>query len=156
MDPKSFLTAADPFVALRRDLDRMFEHFGRGLGLPASTTSAGFLSPRVDVAETEAGLEITAELPGVKPEDVTLDLEEGVLTLKAERRSETEEKDEKKQYHLVERARGSYMRRFALPFTPANDAVEAKFEQGMLHIRLPRPKEAPKPVSRIAVQSGSG
>jgi len=154
MDNNALLPAGDPFVALRRNMDRMLEQFGRGFGLPALPTTTGFLSPRVDVAETEAGLEITAELPGVKSEDVTLDLENGVLTLKAERRSDSEQKDEKKQYHLIERAQGSYLRRFALPFNPASDSVEAKFEQGTLHIRLPRPKDSPKPVSRIQIQAG--
>lgn len=145
----------DPFVALRRDMERMLEQFGRGFGVPAlAATSAGFLSPKVNVAETEKGLEITAELPGVKPEEVTLDLENGVLTLKAERREEKEEKDAARQYHLVERAQGSYLRRFALPFEPASDAVEARFDQGVLHVFLPRPPEAAKPVSRIAIKAG--
>lgn len=161
MDLKSLFPVAragaegDPFVALRREMDRMLEQFGRGFGLPAmAPTSAGFLSPKVNVAETEKGIEITAELPGVKPEDVTLDLENGVLTLKAEHKAEKEEKDEAKQYHLVERSQGSYMRRFALPFEPPSDAVEARFENGVLHIFLPRPPEPQKTVSRIAIKSG--
>ena len=154
MDLKSLVPGGDPFAAMRRDMERIFDQFARGFGLPAApATTAGFLSPRVNVAETEKGLEITAELPGVKPEEVSLELEEGVLTLKAEQRAEKEEKDETRRYHLVERASGTYLRRFALPFLPASEAIQARFEQGVLHIFIPRPAAAPKPVSRIAIQS---
>ncbi|MCU0946430.1 MAG: Hsp20/alpha crystallin family protein [Rubritepida sp.] len=154
MDLRSLIPTGDSFAALRRDMERVFDQFGRGFALPATaTTTAGFLSPKVDVAETAKGLEITAELPGVKPEHVSLDLEEGVLTLKAERREEKEEKDEARHFHLVERASGTYLRRFALPFLPASDAVEARFEQGVLHVFVPRPAEAAKPVSRIAIRT---
>lgn len=153
MDLKSLIPPGDPFTALRRDMERVFEQFGRGFGLPPiPATTAGFLSPKVNVAETEKGIEITAELPGVKPEEVNLDLEDGVLTLRAEQRAEKEERDEKRHYHLVERSSGSYLRRFALPFLPASDAVQARFEQGVLHVFVPRPPEAPKAASRIAIQ----
>lgn len=139
MDLKSLVPAGDAFGALRRDMERMFDQFGRGFGLPAAAMPAGFLSPKVNVSETENGIEISAEMPGVKPEEISLDLEHDVLTLQAERREEKEEKDEKREYYLVERSSGSYLRRFTLPFVPASDAVEAKFEQGVLHVFVPRP-----------------
>lgn len=161
MDWKSLLAPGrttgegDPFVALRREMDRMIEQFGRGFAMPGlATTSTGFVSPRVNVAETEKGLEISAELPGFKPEEVSLDLEGDVLTLKAERRQEREEKEEEKRYHLIERMSGSYLRRFALPFAPQSDAVQARFDNGVLHVFLPRPPDAPKGASRIAIQAG--
>lgn len=142
----------DPVNSLRREMDRMLEDFTRGWNLPQA--GAAFQTPRVDVAETEKGLEITAELPGMAPEDITLDVADGVLTLQAERKAENETKDEKKQYHLVERSYGKYLRRFALPFQAANDQIEAKFDKGVLHIAIPRPPQAEAAASRIAIKSG--
>lgn len=142
----------DPIDSLRREMDRMLEDFTRSWSLPQP--GAAFQSPRVDVAETEKGLEITAELPGMAPEDVTLDVVDGVLTLQAERKAESETKDEKKQYHLVERSYGKYLRRFALPFQAANDQIEAKFDKGVLHIAIPRPPQAETAASRIAIKAG--
>lgn len=140
---------ADPLLSLRREMDRMFQDMTRAL--PA-TTAAGFLNPKVNLAETEAGLELTAELPGVKQEDIKLDLNQDVLTLEASTAAEKEEKDEKRQWHLVERSSGTFLRRFVLPFQPEPDKVTASFEAGVLKVTLPRPPETAKPSSRIPIQ----
>jgi HSP20 family protein len=132
----------DPFTALRREMDRMFDEFSRGFGTPSAEVENGFLAPRMDVAETEKGLEITAELPGVDPKDISLDVTDGVMTLRAERKSETERKDEKKRYHLVERREGSFLRRFSLPFEPDQDKMEAQFDKGVLRVTVPRSAKA--------------
>ena len=105
----------DPFTGFREEMDRLLEDFGRGLPAAMTSEKGGFLVPKVDVAETGAGLELTAELPGFDEKDVTLDIHDGVLTIKAEHKDEREEKDEDKHYHLVERSQGTFMRRFALP-----------------------------------------
>lgn len=145
----------DPFLNLRREMDRMFESFTRDWPFPTALggEQGGFLSPRVNVAETETGLELTAELPGVDEKDIDIDLTDGVLTLKAEQRSEREEKDEKKRYHLVERSYGTFMRRFALPFEPDEDKVEASFDKGILRIAVPRSADADKQGRKIAVKA---
>lgn len=143
----------DPFLSLRREMDRMFDDFSRGWSLPSPASSNGFLSPRVDVAETDKGLEVTAELPGIDQKDIELDIADNVLTLKAERATEKEEKDEKKHYHLVERSHGSYMRRFALPFEADPDKVEASFDKGVLKVFVPRSPEAEKHVKKIAIKA---
>ncbi|MBP0574263.1 Hsp20/alpha crystallin family protein, partial [Mycobacterium tuberculosis] len=70
------------------------------------------------MAESDKGLEMTAELPGVDPKDINLDIADGMLTLKATTEASKEEKDDNKHYHLVERSCGTFMRRFALPFVP--------------------------------------
>ncbi|WP_448578209.1 Hsp20/alpha crystallin family protein [Thermaurantiacus sp.] len=134
--------SADPFAAMRREMDRMFEEFSR-----AGPLASGFLSPRVDVAETDSGLEIHAELPGIEPKDVDLELDDGVLTLKAETSKTREEKDEKKKFHLVERASGTYFRRFAIPFLPDEAGIKASFDKGVLTVTVPRAAEA-KPTAR--------
>lgn len=143
----------DPLTSLRREIDRMFEDFGRGWNLPSAFTSNGFLSPKVDVAETDKGLEVTAELPGVDPKDIALDLTDDVLTLKAEHKAEKEEKDDKKHYHLVERSHGTFLRRFALPFEADADKVEASFDKGVLNVVVPRSPAAEKQVKKIAIKA---
>src|SRR5690606_731588 len=144
--------ASDPFTAMRRDMDRLFEDFSRSMSLPAGFSGTGMLSPKVNASETKKGLEITAELPGIDEKDIDVDLDDGILTLKAEHKAEKEEKDEKKHYHLVERSSGTYMRRFALPFEPDEDRIEAKFEKGVLKIAIPRSAEAAKQAKKIAVK----
>lgn len=142
---------SDPFFSLRRDMDRMFEDFTRGWAVPEAFRGNGFLSPKVDIAETDKGLELTAELPGIDEKDIDLELAEGVLTLKAEHQAEKEEKDEKKKYHLVERSYGTFMRRFALPFEADQDKVEAHFKKGVLHVFVPRSAQPEKATRKIAI-----
>lgn len=132
-------TGSDPFSMLRREMDRMFEDYGRSWQLPpAFSAGNGFLSPRVDIAETESGLELTAELPGIAEKDIHVEIEDGVLTLRAEHSAERTEDDEKRKYHLVERSRGSYLRRFQLPYKAEEDKVEARFDNGVLKVTIPR------------------
>ena len=153
-------TESDPFTSLRRGMDRLFDQvmggFGAGSGfpwgLPASFTGPGIISPRVDIAETKAGLELTAELPGVEPKDVAIEIEDGVLTLRAERSSERTEEDKEKRWHMVERQSGTYLRRFALPFDAEADKVEARFDKGVLHIAIPRPAQARPQAKRIEIK----
>ena len=142
----------DPFGDLRREMDRLFDDFTKGWTLP-EMPGAGFLTPRVNLAETETGLEMTAELPGIDQKDIELDITDGVMTLKAECRGEKEEKDEMKKHHLVERTSGTYLRRFPLPFAAAEDKVEATFDKGVLKVVVPRAAAAEKPVSKIEVKA---
>jgi HSP20 family protein len=143
----------DPFALMRQEMDRLFDSFTRDWSLP-TTLPGGFLSPKVDVAESEKGLEISAELPGVDQKDISLDLSDGILTLQAEHKEEKEEKDEKKHYHLVERSHGSFMRRFAIPFEPDADKVKASFDKGVLKVMVPRSAAAEKQVKKIAIKGG--
>ncbi|TGY88247.1 Hsp20/alpha crystallin family protein [Marinicauda algicola] len=144
----------DPFLSLRREMDRMFDDFVRGWPLSESVSSTGFMSPRVDVVETEKGLEITAELPGIEEKDIQLDLADDVLTLKAERSHQREESDESRRYHVVERSQGTFMRQFVIPFEADADKVKASFKNGVLDITVPRSASARKPIKRIKVNGG--
>lgn len=141
-----FRGGLDPFGDFRKEMDRLVEDFGRGWPNVAGGDSKGFLIPKVDIAETDAGLELTAELPGFDEKDVSLDIHEGMLTIKAEHKDEREEKDDKKRYHLVERSQGSFLRRFALPFEADADKANAHLEKGVLKVVVPRlATEAKKP-----------
>jgi HSP20 family protein len=142
----------DPFFAMRREMDRLFDTFSRGLSMPMSGMPEGYLSPRVNIAENATGLELTAELPGIEEKDIDVSLAEGVLTLKAEHRVEKEEKDEAKQYHLVERSYGTFLRRFALPFEPDADKIEASFDKGVLKVVVPRMNPERSQVRKIAIK----
>ena len=136
----------DPFNGLRQEMDRMLEDFGRGFPQTVAGSKGEFLSPKVDVAETEAGLELTAELPGFDSKDVSLEIHDGVLMIKAEHEEEREEKDEKKHYHLVERSQGTFLRRLALPFEADAAKATAHLEKGLLKVIVPRlQSEAQKP-----------
>ncbi|WP_375194366.1 Hsp20/alpha crystallin family protein [Sphingobium sp.] len=136
----------DPFADFRKEMDRLVEDFGRGWPSAPAGDGKAFLIPKVDIAETDAGLEMTAELPGFDEKDVSLDIHEGMLTIRAEHRDEREEKDDKKHYHLVERSQGSFLRRFALPFEADADKASAHLEKGLLKVVVPRlATEAKKP-----------
>jgi HSP20 family protein len=142
----------DPFTSLRREMDRMFDDFTRGWAVPATFGTRGMLSPKVNVAETDKGLEVTADLPGIDQKDIEINLADGILTLKAEHKAEKEEKDEKKHYHLAERSFGTFMRSFELPFEADTDKVEASFEKGVLKISVPRSAAAEKQVKKIPIK----
>ena len=141
-----FRSGFDPFADLRKEMDRLTDDFGRGWLTSDAGDRKGFLLPKVDVAETDGGLELTAELPGFDEKDVSLDVHDGILTIKAEHKEDREEKDEKKHYHLIERSRGSFLRRVALPFEADADKASAHLEKGLLKVIVPRlATEASKP-----------
>jgi HSP20 family protein len=135
-------------------MNRLFEGFGQGPPAPLSPGKEGFFLPKVDVAETEAGLELTAELPGFDEKDVSLDIHDGVLTIRAEHTGEREQKDEKKRYHLVERTTGAFLRRIALPFEAAADKATAHLEKGLLKVTVPRLTSPERKPTSIPIGGG--
>jgi HSP20 family protein len=139
----------DPFAAMQREINRVFDDFGRG-----SLTSRWAdtdVSPRIDVAETDSTLEVTAELPGLDEKDVDVVLRDDILTVKGEKRSEREEK--KKDYHLVERSFGSFSRSVRLPFEVDSEAVKAHFNKGVLKIVINKPAQVKDKTVKIPVRS---
>lgn len=106
-------------------------------------------APAVDIKEEADKFVIHADIPGVKPEDIEVSMEAGVLTVKGEK--ETEVKTEKEGYKRVERTSGSFYRRFSLPDSADGEAINAKCKHGVLEIIIPK-REAIKP-KRINVTS---
>lgn len=142
----------DPFLDLRNRIDRVFDSFfGADL---ARTGWPGWdkTMPKVDVAETEKELTITADLPGIDEKDVELTVADGILTLKGEKKAESEEKD--KNYHVMERSYGSFARSFRLPETVKVEDIAARFDKGVLTITLPKGEAAKPEVKRIAIGNG--
>lgn len=131
---RGLMNRGDPFLDLHREMNRLFDDTLRGMGGGASGQGAMMGMPRLDVHEAGENLEITAELPGVKQEDVDLRLEGDMLTISGEKRQEHEDK----KAHFVERSYGSFSRSVQLPFQPNPDQVQADFDNGVLRIRLPR------------------
>ena len=135
-----------------RSADRLFDDLWRGFALtPGSATavSRASFAPRVDIRETDEEIVLTAELPGVEEKDFDVVLEDDVLILKGEKRSEHEV--EEKGYHRVETLSGSFERRFALPFAADPDAVKAAYKNGVLVVTVPKPSEAKPQVRQIEI-----
>jgi len=140
----------DGFFNMWRDMDRMLDDFARGMHMPAAAREAGIINPVVDVSESDKGFEVKAELPGVEEKNIDVEYSDGILSLKAERSFEKEEKE--KRYHLMERSYGTFMRRFRLPFDADPNKVEASFENGVLRIFVPRPAGAKAHAKKIELK----
>lgn len=103
-------------------------------------------TPAVDIREAQDHYLITADLPGVKPEDIDVTMENGILSIEGKR--DDESSTESEGYKRYERVRGSFMRRFALPDTANGEDIEAKTVRGVLEITIPKHAEpAPKKIS---------
>ncbi|HVW65935.1 MAG TPA: Hsp20/alpha crystallin family protein [Nitrosospira sp.] len=122
---------------LHRELDRVRES-GNGEGSAATAEWA----PAVDIKEAPDKFILQADLPGVKPEEIDISMEDGVLTVKGEKK--TEATVDKEGYKRVERTYGSFYRRFSLPDTANPDGISAKSNHGVLEIVIPK-REAVQP-----------
>ena len=121
-----------PVFGLRREIDRLFEDtFGRGEG-------TNTWSPAVDVRESEKELRLEVELPGINPEEVEVTADNGVLTIRGDKKTERKEGDEESRYHVVERSYGTFMRSFQLPQGLDESKIEADYNNGILAIHLPK------------------
>jgi len=126
-------------TVLRKRMDEIFgESFGRTPFALAATE--GVWSPLVDVHETQDGLLLQVELPGVKPEDIQVSIVGDTLTLQGERKRETEVKED--HYHRIERSYGTFRRSVVLPSVVDPGRVKATYRDGVLQIQLPKKEEA--------------
>lgn len=122
---------------LQKELDSSYEdNSGEG------SVSTAEWAPAVDIKEEENQFVLFADIPGVKPEDIDVHMEAGVLTVKGKKESES--KTEKEGFKRVERTYGSFYRRFNLPDSADSDAIQAKCKYGVLEIIIPK-REAVKP-----------
>lgn len=141
----------DPFVTFRREMDRMFEDFFGGGALRPAQAGWQTLTPAVGIDETDKEVMISAELPGVSDKDVEVSLAGDILTIKGEKRAEQEKRNGDSYY--MERRFGSFSRSVRLPFEVHDREVDAKFKDGVLTIRVPKPAEMQKAVRRIEVKT---
>ena len=138
------MTTSSPIFGLRREIDRLFDD---------TFTRDGFnWSPAVDIKETEGEISVELELPGIKPEDVEITAENGVLTVRGEKKTERKEGEESR-YHVIERTYGSFLRTFQLPQGIDEDQIDAEFQNGILLVRIPK-AALPQP-KRIRINPGT-
>jgi HSP20 family protein len=153
--------AWQPFESFRRELDRLFDDFGRSFWHPSrpSFLAAPIFgpamtwgtAPAVDVVESEKAYEITADMPGMAEKNIEVKIANGNLTIRGEKQEEKEEK--KKDYYLQERKFGSFERCFSVPEGVDTDKIEAAFKNGVLTVTLPKSLEAQKPAKNIEVKA---
>jgi HSP20 family protein len=143
----AILSRWDPFGEMQRLTDQVL----RGWTGEAQVRS---FAPAVDIFEDEASIVVKAELPGVKPGDVHIDVENNVLTLSGERKLEREEKREG--YHRIESVYGNFTRSFALPEAVDADKVEADMSEGILSVRIPKKPETAHKRIEVRARAGEG
>jgi HSP20 family protein len=152
-----------PLESLRQEIDRLFDDFGIGtwrspfrssffdMG-PFRRAKAAFSGmPAVDVAETEKGYKVVAELPGMDEKNIEVKITNGMLTIKGEKQEDKEE--EKQDYYVRERSFGSFERTLPVPDGVDLDKVDASFKNGVLTVALPKTAEAQKAEKKIAVRT---
>ena len=142
-------SAWDDVSSTRREFDRLFDRM-----LGQSPTASTLWAPPVDIRETDDDLQVTVELPGIRPEEVSVTVENSILAIVGEKRQEVQEGKEGGDYHLIERRYGRFERSFTLPRSVSADQVKARFEHGVLTVRLPKVAEA-KP-RKVQVEVGNG
>jgi HSP20 family protein len=144
-----------PFALIDELQDELARFWGRSMR--GGTMSPGRLlaqlplgAPRLDVFEKDGYLVIKADLPGVKKDDMQVELEDGALVIQGEARAENEVRDE--QYYRMERAIGRFYRRVPLPFDAKPEDVQATMSDGVLEVRIPKPAESKPRGARINIK----
>jgi HSP20 family protein len=128
-----------PMLQLRGGIDKLFEDFFADEKALAPFRMNGKL-PAIDVKETDEAITVDAELPGLKQEEIKVTVEEGVLTISAERKKEKDEKS--KSVHRTERYYGQMERKLALPASVEDGKIDAVYKDGVLHVTLPKKASA--------------
>lgn len=143
--PRRFFGELSPF---RKEMDKLWDRFLDEI--PFGRTFAEKWSPLVDISETKDNFVVKAELPGLEAKDVNVSISGGMLTVKGEKKTEEEEKDE--HYHRIERYSGSFQRVFQLPSGVKADKVKATFDKGILKVTLPKVEEAKKKKIEVEIK----
>ncbi len=125
-------------VSLRDRMNRLFDDVFFRSDRREDLWAEGVWVPAVDMFETDDKVVIKAELPGLEKKDISLDLQNGVLTLKGERKSENEVKEEN--YYRREMSYGKFVRSFSLPVDVDADKIKAEFKNGLLTVEVPKPE----------------
>lgn len=139
-----------PFLALQREMNRIFDDFMSGEPF-AAVERMGAFTPRVDVRDEERELIVTAELPGLEEKDVELSLTEDSLTIRGEKRAEREERDGGRGVY-VERSYGAFERVIPMAQEIDEAKVEATFRNGVLTVTLPKLKEGRGASRKISIK----
>jgi HSP20 family protein len=140
-NPSADLTPfTSDLLGMQRDINRMFDTFFRGGMRDESDLFRGAWTPAIDIAEYDREYQVRVELPGVNKEDVKITMQNNILTIRGEKKQETEQKDVN--LHRSERWYGAFQRSFTLPTLVKSDKIEAHYKDGILTIVLPKAEEA--------------
>jgi HSP20 family protein len=143
----------DPFLSLHREVNRLFDDAFRGFEhrMPGMGSTMGSALhggwPSIDITETDTELRVTAEVPGLDEKDMEVLLQDGVLTLRGEKKAETEDKER----HFSECFYGRFERSIPLGYEVEEDKVDAHFKNGVLTVTLPKSAKAQSSVKRITI-----
>lgn len=143
----SLFSSEDLPNRIRRLFDDSF------FGMEAPDTSAVGWMPPTQIVETTDAIVLSCEVPGMAPKDVNVSVDDGVLMISGEKTEERKEGDDDRKYHLWERTFGSFSRSFTLPRTVDTEHIAAKFENGVLHVTMPKTAEAKSRGRKIEVNT---
>lgn len=144
--------ALTPLEEFSTDWERMIDSLlGRTVGSVLRAGGSDKFTPHLDVVETAKDFVVSVDLPGVKPEDVKVEMEDGKLSISGKREHTVEENT--KNVHRVERTKGSFYRMVTLPREIDTEKIDAKYDQGVLRISLPKSVE--KQPRKIDIRTGS-
>lgn len=134
------------FEELSSDMERIFDSLlGRTVGTMLRTKNAEQYAPTLDITESAEAYEVHIDLPGVRPEDVKVEMHEGKLVVSGSRKTSSEQKD--KAFHRMERVTGSFSRVISLPTDVDAEKIDASYEHGVLTIMIPKAvKQQPKKI----------
>jgi HSP20 family protein len=139
-----------PFLTLHREVNRLFDDVFNGFETGTPSVFGRISWPSLEVSATEKEVRVSAELPGLEQKDVELLVDGDVLTIRGEKRSETEDKGR----HFSERYYGRFERSLALPFEVEEDKAQATFKNGVLTVTLPKSARAAERAKRIPISGG--
>jgi len=123
------------FLPVVPEID-IFDRFFNSFELPTLFKGEEMVVPHFDISETEKEYVISGEIPGIDVKDLNVTLTDGIITIKGEKKKETEEKD--KNYQRIERHYGSFERSFRVPDTVKTDELDANYKDGVLKLTLPK------------------
>lgn len=146
-DDRSYDANVSPFFTLRREMDRLFDDAFRGVGLSAFGANGALAWPHVEVVDRDKEVRVTAELPGLDEDDVEVRVEDNVLLLRGEKRTEFDDEER----HYSERSYGRFERQIALPAEVDDERASATFRNGVLTVTLPKTERARQQAKRIPI-----
>lgn len=143
----------EPIMSLQRQMNRLFDDVFGGFGPFGGNFGGAIAAPRLDVHETDKEICISAEVPGVKADDLDVRVEGDHLTISGESKSDHERNE--RDYHVMERSFGRFTRTVQLPFAPKSEEVKADFSDGVLTLHVPKSAQQ-EHGRRIPIGAGSG
>ena len=138
----------NPFATLQRELNRVFDDVWSGV--PATEATAAITSLRLDVKEDDKSYQVTTDVPGLTEKEVDISFQDGLLTIRGEKKVERDEK--KDTWHIIERSSGSFARQLSLPTNVDAGKITAKMDKGVLTVVVPKLPEAQAKTTKIEVK----